>query len=602
MKAATTTRLEREAAAAVAAGRAPADLVLTNARIVNVHTGRIQAGGVAVVGPRIAAVGSVDHCIGPDTTVVDAGRRFLAPGFIDSHIHLGGSQLVIRRLADVLVPRGTIALGTDFYEIATIAGREAVLHELEQAERSALDVLFSPAIFGVLGIGEFGNPGRFSWEDLFSLLDHPACVEFREWNCWSSWLPMPQMRELHDRIIERGLTVGGHLEGLSGPTLQASVALGAVSDHETATTAEALERVGLGLTVQIRSGSAARDFDALVPAITEHGCPTSAFAFCTDEQELADMASHGHLDRLVRQAVAAGIGPVEAITMASLTSARSMGVDDDYGSVQPGKLASFLLVDDLRALTISSVYARGRLVAEHGQMLAPVEPEGYGAEARALTVVTTSIAADDFCFGDRSGTYAMRVVGVTEGSLITEERIEDVELKSGRPDRAERDLATIAVIDRHEGGAERFTGLISGLRIRRGALAATVNPGMMNLMVLGVDEEDMAIAARTVADSSGGLAVVVDGTVVAHVPLPIYGILTDDPTDEVVAACQQFEHAIETEMGSDFQGLVSAAGFTLLAVSIPSLKITSRGLVHVVRGAPPEGRDLFVADPDLTSA
>lgn len=596
----TTTRLEREAAAEVAAGRAHADLVITDARIVNVHTGRVQPGGVAVVGPRIAAVGDVDRCVGPRTTVVSAGQRFLVPGFLDSHIHLGGSQLVIRRLSDVLVPHGTVAIGTDFYEIATLGGREAVLHELAQSEAAALDVIFSPSVFGVLGIGAFGNPGRFSWDDLFALLDHPACAEFREWNCWSSWLPMPEMRELHERILERKITLAGHLEGLSGPMLQASAALGAVSDHETATVAEALERVELGLTVQIRNGSAARDFDALVPAITEHGCATSAFAFCTDEQELADMAAHGHIDRMVRDAVAAGIGPVEAITMATLNAARSMRVEDDYGSVQPGKLASFLLVDDLRSLTISSVYARGRLVAQDGRPLAPVEPDGYGAATRSLTRVDEPITAADFRFGDRTGTFSMRVVGVKDGSLLTTELIEDVQLEAGRPAGAGVDLATIAVIDRHDGGAERFTGLISGLRIRRGAVAATINPGMMNLMVIGVDEDDMALAARTVADSSGGLAVVVDGEVLAHVPLPIYGIVTDEPTDEVVAKCHAFEEAIATGLQTDFAGLVSAAGFTLLAVSIPSLKITSRGLVHVVRGELPEGRELFV-DPVVTA-
>lgn len=584
---------ERRAAALVAAGKEPADRILRGARVLNVHTGRIALADVAIAGPRIAAVGDVAHTKGPRTEILDMTGSYLVPGFIDSHIHLGGSQLVIQRLAEVLVPHGTAAVCTDFYELGTIGGIEAVLTELDAARGTGVDILLSPFVAAVLGIGSFGNLERFSYDDLETLLAHDDCVELREWNCWASWLPLEGQQRVYETALRLGRTVGGHLEGLGGPNLQASVALGVRSEHEAVSVAQALERRELGVTVQIRGGSAARDFDDLVPAIVAHGSDPSGFAFCTDEQELASIAEDGHIDRLVRRSVASGISPVDAVRMATLNAARGIGIDADYGSISPGRIASIVAVDDLAAFRITRVVSRGELAAEDGRYLLHPDPVSHPEEARQSVVIDDPLQLEDFLVDRPDGAASARVIGVTPGKLATDELVEEVELAGGRLVGAEG-LAKIAVIDRHLGGQERMVGFIRGLGVQRGAVAATVNPGMMNLMVVGVAEEDMLLAAQTVAGLGGGMAVAVDGRVVAQVALPIRGIVSDAPSDEVIAACTAVEHAIRDEMGSDFVGLISAAGFACLAVSIPSLKITSRGLARVSRSDPAETVELFL--------
>src|SRR5690606_14406495 len=246
----------------------------------------------------------------------------------------------VQRLAEVLVPHGTVALCTDFYELGSLGGITPVLGELEAAKGSGLDIPLSPFVAAVLGIGAFGNLERFSYDDLETLLNHEACVELREWNCWAAWLPLEGQQRVYDAALKLGKTIGGHLEGLTGELLQASVALGVMSEHEAVSADEAMERLDNGVMVQIRGGSAARDFDDLVPAITERGADPSNFSFCTDEQELASMAHDGHVDRLIRRAVRGGISPVDAVRMATLNAAKGIGVDKDYGSITPGRFAS----------------------------------------------------------------------------------------------------------------------------------------------------------------------------------------------------------------------------------------------------------------------
>jgi len=585
---------ERREAALVAAGKKAADRVLRGGKVLNVHTGHIALADVAFAGPRIAAVGSVEHTIGPLTEIEDCTGLYLLPGFIDSHIHLGGSQLTVQRLAEVLVPHGTVALCTDFYELGTLGGITPVLGELEAAKGSGLDILLSPFVAAVLGIGAFGNLERFSYDDLETLLNHEACVELREWNCWAAWLPLEGQQRVYDAALKLGKTIGGHLEGLTGELLQASVALGVMSEHEAVSADEAMERLDNGVMVQIRGGSAARDFDDLVPAITERGADPSNFSFCTDEQELASMAHDGHVDRLIRRAVRGGISPVDAVRMATLNAAKGIGVDKDYGSITPGRFASIVAVEDLATFPIKKVYTDGVLAARDGEYLLEPTMREYGAETRNAVVIRDAITENDFLFDREDGEHEARVIGIIPGKLITEELIETVDLTGGRLADKESGLAKIAVIDRHLGGDERMLGLIRGYGIERGAIAATVNPGMMNLLTVGVNEADMALAASRVAELGGGIVVAVDGKILAEVALPIYGILSDLPSAEVVAACVALEEAVVDGMGCTFEGLLSSAGFACLAVSIPSLKITSRGMARVTRSAPAEAVELFL--------
>jgi adenine deaminase len=580
---------ERLDAAEVAAGRRPADLVLRGGRVVEVHTGRILPRDVAVAGGRIAAVGDVSHCTGPDTEVIDCSGRYVLPGFVEPHLHVGGSQLSIEGLAEVLLERGTVAVGTCFYEPAVIVGADAVTELLARAAETQLDVLLSPFHAAALGLGAFGNLGRFGLDDLLRLVAHPACVELREWNWHVAQIPLPELQEVWRAALERRVAVGGHLEGLTGPVLQASVALGAQSDHETGSVEEALERVQAGVVVQMREGSGARDLAALVRAITEQGADPRCFAFATDEQELASLVTDGHVDHKLRLAVAAGVPPVEAVRMATLNAAASLGVQRDYGAVAPGRVASFAVVDDLAAFRVTTCVARGAVVAE----TASFRP--YPAAWRDTVRVDRTFEADDFALDVADGAAPVRVIGVTEGSLLTEELVETVEVEAGRLHPQPPGLAKIAVFDRHEGGGRGAVGLIRGSGVETGAFATTVNPGMMNLVAVGTAEDDMAIAANRVVELGGGIVVARDGEVRGEVALPLLGILSDAPAGEVVAACLAIERALRDELASSVRGLLTTVGFACLAVSIPALKICDRGLVRVARDSQ-EGVELLAGD------
>lgn len=600
---------QRSLAADVAAGARPASLVLRGGRVVDVYGRRIAAGDVALAGERIAAVGDVANTIGEGTEVLDCDGLFVLPGFVEPHLHVGSSQLTVERLAEVLVPRGTIAYSTCFYEPAVIAGAEAVQELLDRSAGTGLDVLLSP-FAAALGQGPLGA-SRFTVDDLLALLRDDRCVELREWGYLMS--QVPGARELYVEALRHGLTIAGHLEGLRGPLLQASVALGCCSDHETATADEAVEKARAGIVVQIREGSGARDLRALVPAITEHGADPACFAFSTDEQELASLVEDGHLDHKMRLAVREGLAPLDAVRMATLGAARSMGVERDYGAVAPGRIASLALVDDLAGFGVRRVVARGRLAAEDGQYVLERSNAAY-PEAWSDTIrLARPLAAEDFAV--EAGSGPIRVISVRPGSLLTEELSERVDLAdggrltpsgpegagpaedsalatAGGPERVgpagTGALAKIAVADRHEASGRVGVALIRGLDIARGAFASTINPGMANLMVVGVDEADMALAANRVAELGGGIVVARDGEVRAEVALPIFGLLSHEPLERTTAACLAVDRALRDELGCPHAGILTTAGFVCLASAIPSLKVCDRGLVRVERGRPPE--------------
>ncbi|HKX75763.1 MAG TPA: adenine deaminase C-terminal domain-containing protein [Acidimicrobiia bacterium] len=574
--------LERLRAAAVVAGEEPASLVLNDGNIVELHTGRIDQGDIAIAGRRIAAVGSAENTIGPDTEIIDCSGLTLVPGFVDPHIHMGGSQLSIERLAEVLVPRGTAAICTDFYEAATIAGVAALEELLRRSDGTGLHIFLSPFHATALGLGAFGNLGRVSLEELVQLAHHERAIAIREWNYGASKIPFDEIEAFYRIAIERGLAVEGHLEGLSGAMLQASVALGVMTDHETGKAADAMEMVKLGVTVQIREGSGARDLTQVVKAITEHGLDPRAFSLATDEQELHSLARVGHMDYKLKLAVAHGVAPIDAIRMASLTAAQSIGVDRNFGSISPGKVASIAAIDDLRDFNVRLMVSEGRVSAREGDYLLKVSPGRYPDDWYDTVRVSATPRAEDFLFDTALSTAKVRVIGINPGSLITEEIVETVTFENGRVTQP-ADLLTIAVIDRHSASGDKGLGLVRGFDMSRGAIATTFNPGLMNLLVLGVDIESMAAAASRVVELKGGIVAAVDGQVVAEVATPLFGILSDQPSAQVVADAISVADAIKDQLGVTFDGLITSVGFAALAVIIPALKICDRGLVRVFR-------------------
>ena len=589
-----TETTERRIAADVAIGKQNADLALLNGRYVEVNTGRIESGDIAMAGRRIAAIGDVSQCIGDSTTIVDCSGLILAPGLIDPHIHVGGSQLSIERLAEVLVPAGTAAICTDFYELATIAGIETVEESIRRADGTGLYILLSPFHATALGIGEFGNLGRFSLDDLLSLANHERAIGIREWNYGADQIPLSQISDFYRIAIERRLAIEGHLEGLSGPPLQASIALGVMSDHETVTAQEASSLIKLGVTVQLREGSGAKDLAEVVKAITEEGYDTRSFSLATDEQELHSLARDGYMDHKVRMAVRHGVAPIDAIRMATLTAAQSLGVQRDFGSLAPGKVASIAAVDSLGSFRVRLMVSEGVLSARDGSYLIEKTIEAYPSEWYDTINVKGPLGPSDFEFDHRLQRAEVRVIGIDPGSLVTEELIETVDFVDGRTVNS-NGLATVTVIDRHFGSGAQGLGLVRGFDIVDGAIATTINPGVMNLLVLGVDSTSMATAANRVTKLGGGIVAARGGEVLAEVSTPLFGIFSDRPSTEVIREAVDVADAIRNQLGVSYDGLITSIGFAALAVIIPSLKICDKGLVRVARDSQ-EAVDFVVRD------
>jgi adenine deaminase len=573
---------ERLAAAAVAVGEQSADLVLRGGRYVEVHTGRIERGDIAVAGRRIAAIGRVDQSVGPDTEVVDCSGLVLVPGLIDPHIHIGGSQLSIERLAEVMVPAGTAAICTDFYDPASIVRTDAIEESLRRSTGTGLYVLLSPFHATALGMGDFGNLSRFSMDDLVALAHHERAIAIREWNFGASKIPIDQIHEFYQVAIDRHLAIEGHLEGLSGPPLQASVALGVMSDHETVAASDAVAMVKLGVTVQLREGSGAKDLTAVVKAMTEDGMDTRNFSLATDEQELHSLARDGYMDHKIRLAIEHGISPVDAVRMGSLTAAESLGVQRDFGVLAPGKVASIAAVEDLRTFEVRLMISEGVVSSRDGEYIIEKEVEPYPAPWYQTVHVNRTLTPADFEFDPDLARAQVRVIGIDPGSLVTEELFETVEFADGKAVEPDG-LATIAVLDRHTGTDAKGLGLVRGFDMQSGAVATTINPGMMNLLVFGVDSQSMAAAANRVVELGGGIVAAREGTVLAELGAPLFGILSDRPSAEVVPEALAVADAIRDELGVTYDGLITSIGFAALAVIIPELKICDQGLVKVWR-------------------
>ena len=576
---AATETAAREHAARVAMGEEPASLVLRGGRVVDVFDRRVVQADVAIAGDRIAVVGDVDHCVGESTRAIDCTGLVITPGFIEPHYHVGGSQLTVERLAELLLPLGPTVLGTCFYEAAIIAGPGAVEDELDRLERTGLDVLLAPFVAS-LGQGDLGS-SRSDLDAVLRLIAHPRTIELREWNVASH---APALREVFLEAVARGRVIGGHLEGLAGPDLAASVALGCRSDHETGTAEEALARVRAGVTVQIRQGTGARDLAEVTRAVTEFGADPSNFALTADQQELWSLAEHGHLDDKLRRVVAEGVGPVDAIRMATINAARSLGIDDRYGAVTPGRFASLAVLGDLREFDVRHVVSRGTHVAADGRYLLPNDFEPYAPELRDTMRVGRTFDAESMRLP--AGAARVRVVGITPGSLLTDELEEDVDLPGGVPDPA-TGLNLFASFDRHEASGRLGLGLARGVGIVSGAFAATPTPGQVNPIVLGTDPGDMALAANRLLELGGGIVVVRDGEILAEIALPVFGLLNDGPVADTVAAAQAVGAAI-AEIGCPDSDVVSNAAFATLPRSLPRLKLTPHGYVRVFREGPRE--------------
>jgi adenine deaminase len=566
---------------AVCRGEEPADLILKGGRVVNVFTREVVEASVAIFGGRFA-------CVGEETAarqVVDVAGRFIAPGLIDAHMHCESTCMLPAAFVGVAAPHGTTGVVFDPHEIANVLGIEGIRFLMDESVGLPMNIMFAAS--SCVPSSPLETSGaRLEAEDLAPLFDDDRVVALAE------MMNFPGVVHADAGVLAKvalGLQrriVDGHAPGLGGADLSAYVGAGISSDHECTTAAEAIEKVRLGMQVYIREGSAARNLEALVPTVTEANA--HRFCFCTDDRHPGDLASEGHIDHVVRKAVTLGLDPVTALAMGSLHAANHYR-KPELGAIAPGRYADAIIFEDLADIRPQQVYFRGRLIAEDGSMIETPKTDGPGGakSARRSTVfLPESLDESSFAIpvqaADGTPARHIRVIVADPHQLYTAQVLVEPSVRDGAyVADPERDLLKLCVIERHGKGGGIGRGFVTGLGFRGGALASTVGHDAHNLAVVGDNDTDMLVAARTLEACGGGQCVVRGGKVLATLKLPIAGLISDAAPQVVIEQQRtllEAAGALGCPLGDPFMPL----SFLTLPV-IPKLKLTDLGLVDVDR-------------------
>jgi adenine deaminase len=547
---------------AVARRDEPADLVVRSGRVFSTFTREWLDVDVAVVDGIVAGLGSYDG-----REVLDASGQYVVPGFIDSHMHFESVKLMVDEFARLVLPLGTTAVVADPHEIANVLGVDGVHWLLDATADLQLDVYFMAS--SCVPASPFESPRRpLTPGDLESLMRRRRVLGLAEMMNFPGVIS-GSPSELEKLRLEGAEHVDGHAPGVLGGQLQAYAAAGIYSDHEALTVEEGRERLRAGMWLLIREASMARNLKALLPLVEEYG--PWRIAFCTDDRDPEDIADSGHINGMVREAVAEGIAPEDALLMAAHHPALWHGLSR-HGAIGPGYVADLLLLPDLVGFQPSTVLKDGRPIEDRPRVEIP--------EWVRQSVRVAPLAPPDFAIPWNGG--SARAIGLIEDQVVTESVSREPVVERGQAvASAEQDLAKIAVVERHLATGRVGLGFVSGAGLKRGALASSVAHDAHNLVVVGMTDGDMAFAVERLVELGGGI-VAVDGLqVLAECPLPVAGLLSDAPLADVIAqsrACNDAAHRLGWTGATPFLTL----SFLGLSV-IPHLKITDRGLVDVDR-------------------
>lgn len=560
----------------VAAGRRPADLLLRNARIASVSAHEVFEGHVAIHGDRIAALAERDAF-----RTIDLEGRIICPGFIDAHVHIESSMLAAPQFARVVAARGTTAVVADPHEFANVMGAEGISFVLRTAKNAPIDVFVM--LSSCVPASPLESAGaELHAEDLESFLSNPWVLGLAEMMNYPGVIAA-QQEPLQKIIMARRNVIDGHAPGVTGRDLAAYVAAGIMSDHECTSPDEAREKLRQGLFIMIREGSQTRNLEALLPLVK----PETAghFLFCTDDKDVRDLLEEGQIDFMMRKAVGLGLDPLLAVQLGTNNAARYFGLRD-RGLIAPGYRADLAVVNDLRDFRVTHTFHRGRLVAENGRCILPEDAGEKRAPLRS-SIDVHWIEPKDFAIAAPEGAAPDRppkihVIHVLENRIDTERSVEPAAMQDGQlvADPV-RDLAKLVVIERHRASGEVAHGFVRGFHLSAGALASSVAHDAHNIIVVGTSDEEMHAAAVRLVKLRGGLVVVEGGEVRAEAPLPIAGLVSDEPA-EIVAEKLRAVCDAARALGCPLEQPFMALSFLSLSV-IGKLKLTNQGLIDVER-------------------
>jgi len=553
----------------VAHGEKAADMILHNARLVDVLSGDILDMDIIITDEKIAAL---NHGVRYEAEkVIDLRGKYVCPGFIDAHVHIESSLVPPREFARAVIPHGVTTVVSDPHEIANVLGLEGIRFMLQDAKYGPLSMyVTAPSCVPATHMETSG--AQLEFYDLATLLMNPWVLGLGE------VMNYPGVIQGDRRVLQKiqafsGRIIDGHSPGVTGRDLNAYVAAGILSDHECTTLEEAQEKLRLGMHVFIREATNAHNLKALLPLLK---APNKRVCLCTDDCHPNDLLKRGSIDYIVRSAISQGIDPITAIRAATINPAEYFRLHD-RGAIVPGRRADLIVFSDLNNLQPEQVYRGGRLAAEHGHMLYWEQPV-----KSTKTRGTINVRWDKLNFSIPAEGKRMRVIGMRPDELITDSLVEDACIRSGYAVAdPHQDLSKLAVIERHLGSGKVGLGFIKGLGLKKGAIASTIAHDSHNIIVAGMDDESMLTAVKAITAMQGGMVAVEKETVLDQLPLPIAGLMSDQPID-VVAEQHNRLVAAARSLGSPLHDPFMAVGFMALPV-IPSLKLTDLGLVDVDR-------------------
>jgi len=553
----------------VARGDAPADLLLKNAKIINTFVGIIEEGNVAIYGDRIAGIGNYLKA----KEIIDLKGSYLAPGLINGHTHIESSMLHPAQYAQAVVPRGTSAVITDLHEIANVAGFDGIKFVLDWAQKLPLDMFFmAPSCVPATHMETSG--AEIKAQDIKKILKMKNVIGLGEMMNFPGVISGD--REVLKKVTaaQGKFIIDGHAPSVTNKQLNAYLAAGIRSDHESTTTEEGREKLRRGMYLMIREGSSEKNLSALLPLVNAKTFKRCFFV--VDDRSCSDLLREGDIDAVVRKAIQSGLEPVRAIQLATINTAEYFRLYD-RGGIAPGYIANLITITDLPKLEIDMVFYKGGLVATAGNYLMStlntsakeltdtVRIKPFGIEALKLTTSGESLP----------------VIEIIPGQIVTKRRIERVKTKDGvvMPDLQE-DILKLAVVERHKASGNIGLGLVKGFGLKRGALASSIAHDSHNIVAVGTNDPDIFTAIKEIERLQGGLVVCVDGKIMAALPLPIAGLLSPELLEAVV---KKFENVEKTASGL---GNIPTAPFALLSFIalpvIPELRLTDMGLVDVI--------------------
>jgi adenine deaminase len=572
----------------VVMGRQPADLVIRNGRWVNVHSGEIIAGtDVAIYGGRIAYAGpDAGHTVGPETEIIDAGDRYLVPGFCDAHMHVESGMVTVTEFARAVMPHGTTSMFIDPHEIANVLGLRGVRLMHDEAATLPINVYVQvPSC--VPSAPGLETPGAtIGAEEVAEAMQWPGIVGLGEMmNFPGVFNNDAQMHAEMAATRRAGKVVGGHYASLDlGLPFHGYVAGGPADDHEGTRLEDGIARVRQGMRAMLRLGSAWYDVASQVRAITERGLDSRNFILCTDDCHPGTLVYEGHMDRVVRHAISQGLRPLTAIQMATLNTAVHFGLERDIGSITPGRLADIVLTSDLTSLPVETVIAGGRVVAVDGRLTIDLPPYTY--PDFAVGTVKLGRELNKYHFDVPAPTpepVKARVIGVVENQAPTRALMRVLPVQEGVVQMDTRqDIAQIALVERHQSTGQVVNGFVSGFGLNVPcAIASTVAHDSHHMIIAGTSKRNMAVAANRLGEVGGGVVVFKEGKEIALIELPIAGLMSDERAEVVAEKAGRMMEAFR-ECGCRLNNAYMQLSLLALVV-IPELRISDLGLVDVDR-------------------